>query len=267
MFDIDRLDNRNPERIARVIDFVDTVIRPYHRAEVLGVERVCDEPALYVGNHNGGAYTIDTFLFAAALYRAHGLAAVPFGLGHEVVLSLPVLNELLVPLGAVRASHENALRLFSAGHKVLVYPGGDVEALRPFRHRERLVFEGRKGYVRLALRAGVPIIPMVSAGSHATFIIIDDNRWLSKLIGADKWWRLKAWPLTLSIPWGVTLFPFFPYFPLPVRIRSEFVEPIRFERTGEKAAADARYVDECAKRVEAVMQATLTRLYRELRQE
>ena len=259
-YDIDQLDNRDPELIERLVGWVERVAVPYHRAEVWGAERVPEGAALYVGNHNGGAYSVDTVLFGAAVFRVHGLSAVPYGLGHEIAISLPGVNELLVPLGAVRASHGNAMRIFEAGHKVLVYPGSDFDSMRPFRHRHRIVFGGRRGYVRLALEAGVPIVPVVSAGAQSTFVVLDDGRWLARLIRADRLFRTKTWPITLCLPWGVSFLPLFPYIPLPARIRVEVLDPIHFEHTGKEAAGDEAWVGECAARVETTMQETLTRL-------
>jgi 1-acyl-sn-glycerol-3-phosphate acyltransferase len=137
--------------------------------------------------------------------------------------------------------------------------------MRPFRHRDRVVFNGREGYIRLALRHSVPVIPVVAAGAHSTFYIIDDLRWLARLTRADKVVRSKVLPLTLSIPWGLTLGAPFVYLPWPSRILIEVLEPIHFARTGAEAGADPAWVTECAALVESRMQATLTRLARERR--
>ncbi len=260
-YDIDSLDNRDAAAIERLAWLVETVLIPYHRAEVYGIERIPPGAGLYVGNHNSFAYTPDSYIFGVEAYRAYGLDAVPFGLGHELILQMPVVNQILGPLGAVRASHDNGARLFAAGKKVLVYPGSDFDAMRPFRDRDKIVFNGRQGYIRLALRHSVPIIPVVAAGAHSTFYIIDDLRWLARLIRADRLLRIKVWPLTLSLPWGLTLGP--PpmiYWPLPSKILIEVLDPIRFERTGPDAAADPDWVAECAARVESRMQSALTRL-------
>jgi hypothetical protein len=74
-----------------------------------------------------------------------------------------------------------------------------------------------------------------------------------------------VWPLVLSFPLGLTLGPLVPYIPYPSRILIEILEPIRFERTGEEAAADEAYVAECADLVEGRMQVALTRLAAERR--
>lgn len=259
-YDIDSLDNRDPAIVQRLVQLLEPIFANYFQAEVRHVERVERGASLLVGNHNAGLLAPEAFLTACALHRAGGMDLMPYALAHEVALNLPVVRDVLSPLGAVRASHANAMKAFDRGHKVLVYPGGDVDAMRPYRHRNRVVFGGRVGYVRLALRAGVPIVPIVAAGAHSTLVILDDMRWLATLIGARKHLRTEVWPLALSFPWGLTLGPIPPYVPWPSRIIMEFLEPIHFDRQGDEAAADSDYVRRCADRVEDAMQARLTAL-------
>ena len=261
----DALELRDPARVESFVRLVEAFVARYHRAQVRGTGRVPRGAALIVGNHNAGAWSADMWLLGAALYRAHGLEGTPYGLAHEVVLGLPVARQLLIPLGALRASHESARRAFAAGRRVLVYPGGDLEAMRPYRDRDRIVFGGRRGYIRLALRSGVPVVPVVAAGAHETFIVIDDLRWLARALRAKRWLRVDVWPLTLCLPWGVTLGPLIPYLPLPSRILVEFLDPIHFDRSGDAAANDADYVAECDQRVRETMQRALTRLAAERR--
>jgi len=258
-------EERDEARIARLSSLVHTLMRPWFRAEVRGLERIQPGPALYVGNHNAGLMMPEALLLAAAVYQAHGIDAVPFGLAGDSVVSLPVLRELAVPLGAVRATPENARRLLSGGAKVLVYPGGDVEAMRPFRDRDRIVFGGRRGYVRTAVREGVPVIPVVTAGAHSTLVVLTDGRWIAKLLRADRFLRVKVWPITLCLPWGLVIGPALLYLPWPSRILQEVLDPIRFDRQGEEAAADEAYVRACAEQVETTMQRALTRLAHERR--
>lgn len=258
--DIDRLDQRSPRYVEALAELVERVLIPYHRAELRGAERIPRGPALYVGNHNSFYYAPEMYLLGYAAYRAHGLDAVPYGLAHEWAIDLPVINQLAVPMGAVRAGHRHGEELLRRGNKVVVYPGGDIDAARPFRHRNRIVFGGRRGYIRLALRAGVPIVPVVAAGAHATVVVLDDLRWLARLLGADRRLRIGVWPLTLLAPWGLWLGLPPPFLPLPSRILLEVMAPIHFERTGPRAAEDEAWVTACAERVEGAMQSTLDRL-------
>ncbi|MCB9534567.1 MAG: acyltransferase family protein, partial [Myxococcales bacterium] len=223
MYDPDSLDNRSEKTLMRLVPVIDAFAR-YHRAEVRGVERIPDGPALFVGNHSGATLSIDTFILAGAIFRERGLDYLPFGLAHDFAMTVPGINELLSEVGAVRANEKNAAALFAAGRKVMVYPGGDVDAMRPFRARNEVRFDGRAGFARLAIRHGVPIVPVCAHGAHGTLIIFDDLRWLSRALGVDRRFRLKVFPVSWSIPWGFWVGPVPPYFPLPTRITIEVLD-------------------------------------------
>ena len=185
-YDIDSLDNRREDWIERICGHLGPLITRYFRGEVRGLARIPEGPALYVGNHSSGIITPDSFILGYRLWAERGVDYVPYGLGHEFAISLPLINQIIVPLGAVRATHDNAHRLFNRGAKVIVYPGGDVDAMRPWSKRDKIVFGGRKGYIRLALSAGVPIVPIVAAGSHETFMVLDERNWMSVIPGLTR---------------------------------------------------------------------------------
>lgn len=252
-------DNRDPERLERAAAFFERTVVRYHRGEVLGVERIPRGAGLYVGNHNAGMWTPDTYIFGAAVYRARGIADFPFALGHMMVMQAPRLGDYLTSLGGMLATPHNGERALRAGYKVLVYPGGDVDAYRPYRQRNKVDFFPRRGYIRLALRTGVPIIPVVSSGAHESFVVVEDFQWLAKRLGVSRWLRFKAWPLILSLPWGLTLGPL-PFIPFPSKILVEVLEPIQFGRSGDEAARDRTYVEQCAQAVERQMEDALHRL-------
>ncbi len=256
----DELYGRDPKRIDFAIKWIERTLVPWHRAEVTGVERIPAGKGLYVGNHSAGSMLLDTYLAGWAIYRRRGIEDIPYALAHDLILDLPIARQLMRPVGAVRANHENAARLFADGHKLIVYPGGEAETFRKFSDRNRILFGGRTGYVRLALRHGVPIIPVVGQGAHASFMVLHDMPGVARALRLDRLLRVKTWPLTLSLPWGLTLGPPLFFLPFPVKIRVEFLEPILFDRSGEAAARDEAYVRACADRVEAEMQAALTRL-------
>jgi 1-acyl-sn-glycerol-3-phosphate acyltransferase len=266
LFDPDSLDNRDPARIAAVLGALDPVLERFFHPTVRGLSRIPEGPALYVANHNAGLLMPDVFIFASAVFRSRGLADLPYGLAHDLAVRPAALNRLLCPLGAVRAQPGVAERIFASGHKALVYPGGDREVLRPFAKRDEIVFGERRGYVKLALKTGVPISPVVTAGAHSGFIVLDDGGRVARALGLPKWARVNVLPTVLSFPWGLTFgFPP-PYVPIPTRIYSEVLPPIRFAWTGPEAAEDPKWVEECHQRVVATMQDALTRLSRERRE-
>lgn len=260
---VDSLENRDPAFVAQAIGLLEPLFGSYFRPVVRGFEHVPAGAALLVGNHSGGLLAADSFLLAMALWRHCGPDAMPYSLTHEAVIRLPLYNQLLAPLGAVRASRANAERLLRAGRKVLVYPGGDEDACRRFDERDTIHFGDRRGYIRLALELDVPIVPVVTAGAHDTLIVLRDGRQLAHWLFLDRL-HIKAWPTILCLPWGLALGPL-PYIPLPTRIYMQIMPPVRFERSGADAAADAAYVEACHERVLRPMEAKLTRLAAERR--
>lgn len=258
--DPDDIDARDPAIIERAVRVLRPSLLRWHRGVVEGVANVPAGATLFVGNHNAGMYTPDSYIFLHALYAQGGIPALPYALAHQVVFDTPVLGRLLLRLGTVRANHDNAARLFARGERILVYPGGDLDALRPYSRRDEVVFGGRRGYIRLALTHGVPITPVVSEGAHQAYMILDDGRWLARLLRLDRLIRLKAIPIVLSAPLGLTVGPAVPFIPLPTPITVQILPPIHFDRTGPEAAADEGYVMACAARVQGAMQIALTRL-------
>jgi 1-acyl-sn-glycerol-3-phosphate acyltransferase len=262
-YDVDSIDNRDRRLIERVVSKLDPLLSAYFDPVVRGLDRIPSGPGLYVANHNGGILFPDAYVLGVAIYRTCGIEDLPYVLAHDMAVRPPVVNSFFPRLGGVRASPENAHKLFTAQRKVLVFPGGDVEALRPFRDRDKIVFGERMGYVRLAIEEGVPLIPVVTAGAHSGLVVLDDGGRVARFLGIDRLMRVKVCPIVLSVPWGLTIgFPP-PYIPLPSRYFQEVLPPMRFERSGKEAAADTEYVTECHRRVVGVMQEALTRLARE----
>lgn len=267
LFDTDSLENRDPAAMEAMFSALDPILESFFAPKVTGMNRIPKGPGLYVANHNAGLMMPDVFIIGSAIFRQRGLEDMPYGLAHDLALRPAVLNRLLCPIGGVRARPGTAERIFERGRKALVYPGGDIEVMRPFSQRDRIVFGAHRGYVKLALRTGVPISPIVTAGAHSGFIVLDDGGRIAKALGLPKWARVNVLPTVLSFPWGLTFgFPP-PYLPMPTRIYSEVLAPIHFAWTGPEAAADEKWVEECHERVVAAMQAALTRLARERREE
>lgn len=254
------LGDRDEAFMERLLRQAERWLLPWHDAQVRGVEHVPPGPVLYVGNHNGATYSGDTWILAVHLWHHGGLDALPHGLAHDLILKVPVLGDTLRRVGVVPAHPDAALALLRAGRKVMVYPGGDFEALRPWSERNVVKFSGRRGFVRTALLAGVPIVPVAAQGAHETLIVIDDLPGLARAIGAARFLRMKVWPLAFTVPWGFTLGPTPPYIPLPARMRIEILPPVRFDRMGPEAATDESYVSACASTIEDLIQAAVFRM-------
>jgi 1-acyl-sn-glycerol-3-phosphate acyltransferase len=176
----------------------------------------------------------------------------------------PPLAELAVKVGALQAHPKMAIAALTAGASVLVYPGGAQDVFRPFSQRHQIHFAGRKGFIKLALRAGVPIVPAISVGSHETLLVMTDCyeqvKYLNRLgmpwlLGLDP----VVFPLYLGLPWGLALGPL-PHLPLPLTMHTRICPPIYFERYGHAAAKDREYIETCYDLVVTTMQTELDKI-------
>lgn len=235
------VDAWDPDYIRRVLPLWRAVFCNYFRAEVHGLENVPDGgPSLLVGNHSGGTYIADTFVFAAEFYAHFGPDRRFHQLAHDIAARLPATG--LRRWGTVAASHENARRAFDKGAPVLVYPGGDYETFRPTWHSDRIEFAGRKGFIKLALERNVPIVPVVAIGGQETALFATRGESAAEATGWAKRTRIKVLPVALGPPFGVTLLDLPGRVPLPAKIKIEVQPPIDLaERFGPEPEYDQVY--------------------------
>lgn len=256
----DEVQARDPRFVALLLDFFAAFGRRYFRPRVEGIENVpAAGPALLVANHSGGLVPVDAFFIALAIYERYGAGRAMYSMTHDFLFDDPVLRRYALKLGMLRAGWQSARHAFGAGQLVLVYPGSDLDTFRPFSARGRVVLGGRKGFLRLALRERVPIVPVVSAGTHEQLIVLTRGDRLARLVHAHRWGRTDVLPIVLALPWGLT-FGFVPYLPLPAQTTIRFGAPIRWPELGPAAADDPTALARCYRQVEGRMQAMLDRL-------
>ena len=208
---------------------------------------------LLVGNHSGGNMTPDTIVFTLAFSTYFGVERPFYQLAHNLVLASPY-GQILRKYGTVAASHEHARKALEDGAALLVYPGGDWEVHRPVWEANRVDFAGRKGFIRLALDAGVPIVPVVSIGGQETSLFLSRGAGLARALGVDRTLRLKVLPISLALPWVVNIGDFLGHIPLPAKITTEVLPPIDIvEQFGDEPDFDevydhvVRVMQECAR--------------------
>lgn len=219
-------------------------IARYTRLEYEGPDSLPEPPALLVANHGfGGVVDLNAFIIASLAPRLAPRDDVQFTiLAHQMAWTFG-LGPLLEPAGVRVASWESALAGLSEGHYVLVMPGGDLDAMKSFFHRNEVVFGGRKGFAKVALEAKVPIVPIVVSGAGETLFVVSDGQRLAKLLRLPQLLRSKTIPISISVPYGFTIgvAGLLPYFPLPAKMRAAVLEPIHPEEgeTFESLAARA----------------------------
>jgi 1-acyl-sn-glycerol-3-phosphate acyltransferase len=237
------LDARDPEFIRYQLPAMWLLATLYFRAEVRGLERIPEEgPLLFVGNHSGGNMTPDSVVFLLAFNTYFGVERPIYILAHSLVTSWPLIGKLGRKWGIVTADPKIAEAALHRGDCVLVYPGGDVETHRPWTARHEIRFDNRKGFLRLAKKAGVPVVPVVASGGQDTFFPLTDGRWIARRLGLERLARLKVVPVSLALPWGLNVGDFLGHIPLPAKIRMEVLGPIDVtERFGDGADSQAAY--------------------------
>ena len=252
---------RDPDFIRRQIGAVDRYLH-YFSPVVRGLENLPDTgPVLVVGNHSCLFWMPDVFVVARSISERRGLDIPSYALGYDLLFRVPGLGTVLRRLGALPASDGVARRALDSGALVLVYPGGDREAARPWSERDRIDFGGRRGFIRLALRAGVPVVPVVAHGSHHAIFIASSGERLAHAVGLDRL-RIKVLPVFLT-PLGFTSV-LRPPLPLPAAVTVQFLPALDWRSYGSDAAADDRVVDACYDEITCTMQSALDGLAAEL---
>ena len=251
---------RDPSFLAPLMDLLHALAESYFRWEVRGIEQLPPSgPALMVGSHNGGVVNTDSLLTLLAIWRRFGPARVVRPLSHDFVFFDPVLGRIANRMGVLRAGHGVAAEAFERGEMVLVYPGSDLDTWRPFRQRNRIELGGRKGFLKLALRERVPIVPVVSAGTSEQMVVLVRGDRIARALGLKRLLRAEACPVMLALPWGLAS-GYFPYLPLPAQTTLRFGAPIRFSDVEPGQGEDPHTLERCYERVRSEMQALLDSL-------
>lgn len=266
----------DPQFVDRIWPFLEGLYKHYFRCEISGWENISDERALYVGNHNG-LLTFEVLMMFYAWWNRFRGRQQALGLAHGVAIHNPFFKWLIPRIGALPASPEYADEAFRRGFSLLVYPGGEKESFRPYKEKAQVNFFQRKGFIRLAYRNKVPIIPIVSIGAHESYIILDRGEELAERLGLKEKYRLHGLPITfrsLFLAWCVVtgVFTFFPlllvpaafsatFIPLPAKMTFRILEPIDVVALWDNSRGEEENLQAIYDIVIEKMQDTLTREY------
>lgn len=249
----------DPEFMRRIEPIVDFALDKYFRVETTGWERLPEGPCLLVGIHAGTWLTMDAWSLVFSWWRQFGTRRVLHGTAHDALMAYPGIGQFFRNVGVVPASRESVTAALAAGNSVVVWPGGEVDAMRSWKKRNEVVFLGRRGFVKQAILSGVPIVPVATVGGAETVFVLSEGRWLAKLLRLKELLRAESMPIVAGLPFGIwpELLP--SHIPLPAKIVNEILDPIQL-RTDPQAAKDDAYVNEIFTRVERTVQEGVNRL-------
>jgi 1-acyl-sn-glycerol-3-phosphate acyltransferase len=217
---------------------VRALLWPYFRPRLIGVEHLPRGRALIIGRHSG-VIPYDAACTIAAIHEATG--RVCRGFGDRFFGTIPGVEEFLNRCGAGVADPAVAEAALRRDDAVLVFPGGALDmgqsyltdAYRVVPHRGFAL--GRGGYVKLALRAGAPIVPLAVVGAEEIHVTLGNWATAARALG------VPLWPFVLSP------------LPLPAKLFIRLGKPIHLHGTPADARRQAR-VDALNRQVQARLQ-------------
>lgn len=229
---------KDPELAESLSPIARFLYERYWRVTAEGAQMLPNGPAIVVANHSG-ALPFDGPVLSHAISRERPELPEARWLVEDQIFYAPFVGTLFNRLGAVRACPENLLRLVSEHRPVIVFPEGAQGTGKSFRERYQLKRLGRGGFAKLAVRAGVPIVPVAVVGAEEALPM------LGKLPGRAL--GLPELPITPG--------------PLPAKWSIRFGEPIETQSLGWAASDDPktiqRIVEQTRESIEGMLQALL----------
>ena len=235
----------------------------WFRMEIEGFEKLPEPPALLIGIHSGAPFVWDAWTVGFQWWRHFGPERPLHGTAHDALMAAPLLSAYFRKMGVLPAAPDSIAGALAAGRDVALWPGGEVDSLRPWTDRDKAVLAGRTGFIRMAIQAGVPIVPIATVGGPDSMPVLLKGRRLASALQLDKLARLKMFPIALQAPWGISP-AMLPELPLPTKIRTAFQDPVRFEVAPERASDD-EYVDRKYREVRRSIQTGIDTLARRRR--
>jgi 1-acyl-sn-glycerol-3-phosphate acyltransferase len=222
--------------VAAVAPFL-WLYRKYFRVEVHGIERVPAEGRVLLVPNHSGQLPFDAAMLAISLLIEMDPPRYVRALVEKWVPTLPFVSSFYARLGQVVGTPENCRRLLAAEEAIMVFPEGVRGLNKPFRERYRLQDFGL-GFMRLALEAEAPIVPVGIVGAEEQAPALADLKPLARLLAMPS---LPVTPTPLALP-------------LPTRYHVYFGEPMRF--TGSADDEDAS-LEEKVRAVKGAIQGLL----------
>jgi 1-acyl-sn-glycerol-3-phosphate acyltransferase len=237
-----------------------TLVDYWFRMEFDGWENLPDPPVLLVGIHSGAPFVWDAWTVGVQWWRRFGEERPLHGTAHDALMAIPLIGRYFRAMGVLPAAADSMATALAEGRDVAVWPGGEVDSLRPWVERDRANLAGRKGFVKMAIRAGVPIVPIATVGGADAMPVLIRGDGLSRALRLDKLLRLKVFPVAVSLPWGVAPAAL-PQLPLPAKIRTRLMPAVEVDRNADRAN-DEDYVDKKYDEVQSSIQRGMDALAR-----
>jgi 1-acyl-sn-glycerol-3-phosphate acyltransferase len=217
----------------------------YWRVTASGIKNIpASGPTVMAANHSG-ALPIDGALLKIATLKEHGRN--PWMLAGDLVFRVPQVGSFVRRMGNARADPSETAELLEDGNLLAVFPEGYEGIGKGWANRYQLEPFGRGGFVKMALRAGAPLVPVGIVGAEGIYPMIANVRPLADTLA------LPYFPVTPTFP----LLGPLGLIPLPAKCHVEFGAPIPTIDYSPEAADDRALVRDLTERVRGTVQAML----------
>jgi 1-acyl-sn-glycerol-3-phosphate acyltransferase len=227
----------------------------WFRVEWEGFDKIPTEGgALIVANH-AGAIPVDAPSIMHGIERDLGRPV--YGLADEIFKRVPVVNVGWSRLGGVQAHPDNAYRLLREQQQlVMVFPEGTKGTGKTYSERYQLRRFGRGGFVQIAMRSGVPIIPMSVIGNEEAMPILFKLPTLARAL------RVPYFPVTANM---LALGPLGIVFPFPAKLRIRVLDPVRFDVPTDRPRYSRSRVMDASEQIRQTIQDSIYDMLRKRR--
>ncbi|MEK6985744.1 MAG: lysophospholipid acyltransferase family protein [Candidatus Thermoplasmatota archaeon] len=232
-------DTLDPEFVGKFLPYL-RALRGYTRLKVDGLENIPKKGSAILAANHTGWLGLDYALAALVVHDEVG--RTPRGMVHEAWFLTPATAQFAAKMGLSKVSKESMAEQLGGNHLVMVFPEGEHGAFRPVSNYE--VLEFARGFVRVAMQKGVPVIPVAILGG-------EESNPVDKTIKSYE----QLLKLPLIIPTNLL--------PKPVKWRIRFLPPLDFEGFDASDADDAVRVHAIARDVQQRVQTAIRTLQKE----
>ncbi len=206
------------ETLKSIIPYTKLLYEKYFKVEATGFENLPEGPAVFIANH-GGQIPVDGLVIVHSMLLKAPKARLLRGMVERWVPTLPFIGATMAKLGQIVGDQRNCLHLLQHKQSVLVFPEGVIGSGKPI-HKKYQLQKFPSGFLRLALEAKVPIVPVAVIGSEESYPALFNFKPLAKILG------VPYFPITPTFPFLGPL----GLIPLPTKIKVSFAKPIYIEK-------------------------------------
>lgn len=224
-------------------------LRRYHRFSVEGLERLLEPGPKLVVAYHGRGLPMDLAILSLFIFEQRGY--LPRAITHEAMYKLRFSKAFFNLWGGMPGDGPELAEAVSRGETVFLAPGGTREATRTFRERYTVDWGKRRGYLKLALKYKMPIVPVASAGVDDRYIGLNDGH---------SWGKKLKMPFNAPLWIGLGLGGVFPFaLPLPSKIHTVVGAPIDLRAALGAEPTEPEHFEALHKLTTGTVQALLNR--------